>query len=468
MPNFRKESRIAAPAAQVFDWHERPGAFARLTPPWEPVELADRQGSIRDGDRATLRIKQGPIALKWVAEHRDYIAGEQFKDVALSGPFPRWEHTHRVIPDGDDACTLSDSIDYALPGGPLGALAGGAFVRGKLARMFAYRHRVTADDATMIARYPQDRALRVLISGASGLVGSALVPMLSCAGHSPVILQRTGQVPPSAGIDRVVWNPATGEVTEGSLEGFDAVVHLAGAGVADQRWTTARKAVIRDSRTEGTCRLAEALAALENPPGVFVSASAVGYYGETGDTLVDETAPAATNFLAEVCRDWEAAADPARAAGIRVVHTRIGIVLSLAGGALKKMLPPFLLGAGGRLGHGQQYMSWIALDDVLGGIYHALMTPTLSGPVNLVAPDACTNAAFTQTLARVVRRPAIFPVPAAALRIAVGELTDEGLMQSNRVDPAALRESGYPFRFSRLEDALRHALGRVQPATSNT
>jgi uncharacterized protein (TIGR01777 family) len=462
MAVFSMTSPMPASREVVFGYHERPGAFERLTPPWEPVTLVERSGSIRDGDRATLRIKQGPITLRWVAEHRGYIPNEQFTDVALSGPFPKWEHTHRVEPGGDgDTSVLRDSIDYLLPGGSIGNALGNAFVQRKLARMFAYRHRVTADDAAMIAQYPQDRSLRVLITGASGMVGSALAALLSVAGHTPVTLQRAGRPAPDSPWECVAWNPATGEVTEGSLDGFDAVVHLAGAGVADKRWSESRKREIRDSRVEGTRHLCEALAAQSNPPAVLVSASAIGYYGDRGDTVLTETSPMGEGFLAEVCKEWEAATEPAEKAGIRVAHLRLGIVLSLAGGALTKMLPPFRFGLGGPLGNGRQYMSWIALDDVLGVIYHAIMTDAVRGPVNTVAPEPCTNREFTQTLARVLRRPAWFAVPRVALRLAVGELTDEGLLASARAHPDALSATGYAFRFPRLDDALRHALGRV-------
>jgi uncharacterized protein (TIGR01777 family) len=461
MPSFKKTTIMQAGPATVFGYHERPGAFERLTPPWEPVTLAGRTGTIRDGDRATLLIKQGPFRLRWVAEHRDFIANEQFKDVAVSGPFRKWEHTHRVEPHGDGGCVLADSIEYALPGAALGNAMAGGFVRRKLERMFAYRHRVTADDTTMIDRYPHAAPMRVLITGASGMVGSALANLLSTAGHHPAVLRRKGQPASSTPWDSIAWDPNTGAITEGSLDGFDAVVHLAGAGVADKRWTADRKREIRDSRIEGTRRLCEALAATPNPPRVLVAASAIGYYGNSGYTLIDESAPMGEGFLAEVCRDWEAATGAAEAAGIRVVHLRIGIVLSMAGGALAKMRLPFLLGAGGRLGDGRQYMSWIALDDVLGAIHHAMRNEAVRGPVNAVAPNACTNQSFTQTLARVLRRPALFPVPRAALRVAVGELTDEGLLASARVQPAVLTETGYVFRFSNLESAFRHALGRT-------
>ena len=466
MPSFTKKSHLSASPEVVFGYHEQPGAFQRLTPPWEPVEMTERTGTIRDGDRATLCIKQGPISLKWVAEHRDYIPNEQFKDVALSGPFPKWEHTHRVTPGEDGGSILTDSIDYRLPGGPVGRALGGGFVQRKLARMFTYRHRVTADDTAMMTHYPVEKPLRVLISGATGLVGSALAALLSAAGHTPVALRRAGQGPGGTPWESVEWNPHTGAVINGNLDGLDAVVHLAGAGIADKRWTEARKRLIKDSRVIGTHNLCSALSSLPNPPRVMVSASATGYYGDADDAILDESSPMGVGFRAEVCRDWEAATRPAEEAGIRVVHLRAGIVLSLAGGALAKMALPFRCGLGGTFGNGRQYMSWIALDDALGMVYHALMTDSVAGAVNAVSPVPCTNSEFTRTLGRVLHRPAGLAVPRTALRLALGEMADEALLSSARVQPAAMMDAGYVFRFTRLDDALQHALGRV-PLTAN-
>jgi uncharacterized protein (TIGR01777 family) len=243
------------------------------------------------------------------------------------------------------------------------------------------------------------------------------------------------------------------------LEGVEAVIHLAGENISS-RWTAARKAEIRRSRVEGTRRLCESLARLSRAPKVLVSASAMGYYGDRGDEILREDFPAGSDFLAQVCREWEAATEPASRAGVRVANLRFGMILSPAGGALKKMLLPFKLGAGGRIGDGKQYMSWIAIDDAIGAIYHALVTESLRGPVNVVAPAPVTNAEFTRTLARVLSRPAVAPMPAFAARFAFGELADALLLSSQRVAPIRLQQSGYKFRYPELEGALRYLLGR--------
>jgi uncharacterized protein (TIGR01777 family) len=297
--------------------------------------------------------------------------------------------------------------------------------------------------------------MQIAISGASGLVGSALADSLTAGGHQVRRLVRG-----DARGDDIPWAPEADAIDSAKLEGVDGVVHLAGEGIATGRWNEDKKRRIRDSRVRGTGLVARTLAKLSRRPPVLVCASAVGFYGPRGDEEVDETTPPGTSFLSEVCRAWESAADPARAAGIRVVHTRFGVVLSEKGGALAKMLPPFRLGAGGRIGSGRQWMSWISIDDVVGAISHALATPSLAGPVNAVAPRPVTNAEFTKTLGHVLSRPTVAPMPAFAARLAFGEMADELLLTGQRVVPKRLIESGYRFRHGDLEAALRHVLGR--------
>lgn len=299
--------------------------------------------------------------------------------------------------------------------------------------------------------------MRVLMTGSSGLVGTALRPRLAESKHEVRRLRRGATVSGAT----TSWNPATGSFTDGALDGIDAVVHLAGESIASGRWTAARKNEIRESRVTGTDHLCRALARLESPPKVLVAASALGYYGDRGDELLDESAVLGDGFLPEVCQVWEDAVGPARDKGIRVVHLRIGIVLTPLGGALKQMLLPFRLGVGGVLGTGSQYMSWIALDDLLDIIMYALTNNSLIGPVNAVAPQAVTNRQFTKVLGSVLNRPTILPVPAFALRLVLGEMAEALLLASTRVDPAVLREAGgFDFSYPDLEPALRHVLGR--------
>lgn len=295
--------------------------------------------------------------------------------------------------------------------------------------------------------------MRIAVSGATGLIGSSLRAALGGA-HTLVPLVRR----PEAG--GIPWDPSIGVKDPESLEGIDAVVHLAGESIAAGRWTAARKARIRDSRVVGTRRLCAALASLAKPPEVLVCASAIGFYGDRGEEVLHEQSPPGKGFLPEVCREWEEAASAARDRGIRVVSLRTGIVLSPHGGALAKMLTPFRMGAGGKVGDGRQYMSWVSIDDMAGIIGHALSREALSGPVNAVAPGAVTNATFTAVLARVLSRPAIFPMPAFAARLVFGEMADALLLASTRVVPRRLEETGYGFRHPELEPALRHLLNK--------
>ena len=462
---FIRRAHIPAPAAEVFAWHTRPGAFERLTPPWESVEIIERSGGIENGGRVVLRMGLGPFSRQWIAEHCDYEAGVQFRDVQISGPFAHWEHTHRVEADGRAGCILEDRIAYALPGGRLGGLLSGVWTRRKLARLFTYRHEVTRQDVLAHSRNRQHnqlneggRPMKVLVSGASGLIGSALVPFLTTGGHSVSRLVRKGRANLEDG--EVAWSPAAGTIDRAGLEGFDAVVHLAGENIASGRWTPERKRRIRDSRVKGTRLLCEALAQCAQPPKVFVGASAIGYYGDRGNETLTEKSEAGAGFLAEVCRDWEAATAGLTDTGIRTALLRVGIVLSPAGGALKKMLLPFQLGLGGVIGAGTQYMSGIALDDVVGAIQHVITNDEVSGPINAVCPEAVTNREYTRTLGRVLGRPTFFPVPAFAARLALGEMADALLLASTRVEPRVLTQTGYEFRYPTLESALRHVLGK--------
>lgn len=303
--------------------------------------------------------------------------------------------------------------------------------------------------------------MRVVVSGSTGLVGSALAPELAAAGHEVVRLVRRS---PSPGEKAVRWDPDRGEIDAAGLDGADAVVHLAGASIGAARWTPAGKALLRDSRVNGTRLLCGTLGALPRPPKVLVSASALGFYGDRGEEPLTEDCLPGRGFLADVCRAWEAATEPAERAGIRVVILRIGVVLASVGGALPAMLPPFRMGFGGALGSGRQYMSWVALDDVCGIVLHALGDPRLRGPVNAVAPAAATNRVFTATLAKVLSRPAIVTVPAFALRLLVGEMADALLLSSARAVPKRLLETGYAFRSPELEPTLRRLLGREKAA----
>jgi uncharacterized protein (TIGR01777 family) len=296
--------------------------------------------------------------------------------------------------------------------------------------------------------------LRIAVTGSTGLIGSALVRRLQADGHQVTRVVRSR---PAAGSSDVLWNPDSGEFDAARLDGYPAVIHLAGEPVSE-RWTAEHKAAIRNSRVAGTRLLAEGIAALPNPPGTLLSASAVGYYGNRGDEQLDEASGSGNDFLSGVAREWEAATEPAARVGIRVVIARFGIALSPKGGALARLLPPFKMGGGGKLGSGKQYVSWIALSDLVEAIVFLLHHPAISGPVNLTAPEPVTNAAMSETLGHVLGRPSKVTVPAFALRMMFGEMADGALLASQRVLPKRLLEAGFQFRYPRLEAALRAEL----------
>ena len=456
--SFERRTHVEASADEVFGWHTRPGAFERLAPPWTNLRVLNRTDGIGNGARVILRLKNGVVSLLWILDQQDYIEGRQFRDIQVTGPFARWEHTHRFEPDGDNACYIQDFIKYSLPFGAVGEWLGNGFVKNELERCFVYRHRIIKNDIGDHVLFKRKPRLRILVSGSSGLIGSTLVPFLTTGGHVVVRLIRG----PRVGLENTIpWESDTGSIRPAALEGFDAVIHLAGESLDALRWSNEKKQKIRDSRSLGTRLLCETLAKLDRPPKVLLSASAIGFYGNRGDEILHEDSDSGNGFLSSVCRDWEFATKPAADKGIRVVNLRIGIVLSAAGGILAKILTPFRLGFGGTFGTGRQYMSWIAIDDVISAIYHLLMNDKLSGPVNLVSPYVVQNRDFAKTLGHVLGRPTFCQVPSFVARMVFGELADEMMLSSARVEPRRLLDAGYVFHYPEIEGALRHVIGRT-------
>ncbi|MGV0812876.1 TIGR01777 family oxidoreductase [Mycolicibacterium boenickei] len=444
-------SIIDAPREEVFAWHSRPGAFARLSPPWQAMRLKSEAASLRDG-RAELVL---PGGLRWVAEHQAdaYDPPQRFVDqIGRQGPASlpaalavRWKHIHEFEAIDATRTRMTDRVQTPVPG---------HFLR----PMFAYRHHQLADD---LAAHQQAREhglapMTVAITGASGLVGSALTAFLSTGGHRVIRLVRRAASKP----DERQWNPI--EPDPELLAGVDAVIHLAGASIAG-RFTEEHRRAIRDSRIEPTRRLAELIAHTDAGPRVLVSASAVGFYGyDRADEVLTETSERGGGFLADVVADWEDAPAAAEQSGARVVRVRTGIVQSPRGGTLRLLRPLFAAGLGGRIGDGQQWLPWIGIDDLIDIYHRALWDKQLSGPVNAVAPESVRNAEYTDTLGHVLRRPTVLPVPALGPRLLLG---DEGARElacaSQRAVPAILSAADHRFRHPQLDQALRHVLGRA-------
>jgi uncharacterized protein len=443
------ESTVDHPLDEVFDWHTRPGAMPRLVPPWQPMTVVAETQSLADG-RAVLGL---PGGLRWIAQHQaaSYDPPHRFVD-ELSSDGPRswppravgyWRHTHEFeeLPDGQTR--VRDHVEVPLPAAALRST-------------FRYRHRQLADDlaAHDDAASCGPRPLVIAVTGASGLVGSQLTALLTSGGYEVIRLVRHAP----SGPDERQWK--TADPSPDLLEGVDAVVHLAGTSIAG-RFTDAHRAAIRDSRIEPTRRLAEVAARSRNGPRVFVSASAIGYYGfDRGDAQLCEESVRGDGFLADVVADWEAATAPASDAGLRTVAVRTGIVQAARGGTLRLLRPLFSAGLGGRLGTGRQWLSWIGLDDLLDVYYRALYDERLAGAVNAVAPEPVRNIDYTKALARVLHRPALLPVPSFGPRLLLGEQGVRELAEADqRVLPVKLNNIGHRFRQPLLADALAHQLG---------
>ena len=457
MPEFQYRSEVPASAAEVYAWHVRPGALERLLPPWSDLEVLRREGGVEDGGTVLLSLGLGPIRLRWLARHEEAVPGRQFVDEQVEGPFAKWRHTHRFMPIDADRSAMEDHVHFRSPGGGLGHRLGTPFVQAELARLFPWRHARTRLD---LRRHKAAglAPMRIVVSGASGLLGEAVCAFLTTGGHR---VDRLVRRPPAPGTTDIQWDPAAGLIDVAALEGADAVIHLAGENIA-QRWTPEAMKRVMDSRKLSTKLLAEAIARLQAKPKVFVSASAVGYYGDRGDDPVDETdRTAGQNFLAEVCQAWELASHPARDAGVRTVNLRFGVVVTPRGGALAKMLPPFRLGLGGPIGSGEQWMSWIGLDDALGAVLHVLKTPELAGPVNATSPQPVQNREFTRILGQALHRPALIPLPPAAVLTLFGDMGKAMLLEGQRVVPGKLLETGFRFETPYLLEALRWELGEL-------
>ncbi len=448
---FTRTVRINRPVEEVFAWHENKAALPRLTPPWERVEVVRQSGGIQNGAQVVLRSKVGPLWTTWEMEHFGYEKGRQFCDRQVGGPFKSWVHYHRFEAVAAEACELTDEIHFTLPFGVLGRV-GSAFTQGKLEQMFEYRHAVTKADLES----PAGSAGRAVVSGASGLIGTALVPFLRMRGWTVDRLVRHA----AEQADEIEWDPKAGVVKWPVGYAPDAVIHLAGANVAGGRWTNSRKQAILASRIDGTRTLATAIRRLDPPPQVWLSGSATGFYGSRGDVQLSESAQQGDGFLAEVCRAWEKETDPVAGLGVRVVKLRTGIVLSPAGGALAKMLPAFQAGVGGPLGDGQQWMSWISIEDWMRACSRLLSAEDVVGPVNMVAPGAVPNGAFTRELGLALGRPAILPMPGFVLRGLFGQMADEALLNSTRVAPGVLSNLDFDFLHPQLENALSYVLGK--------
>lgn len=450
---FTKTSKIEASARDLFDWHARPGAFARLTPPWQTVEVVREDPGLQVGKQVELKMDTPVGKKRWLAEHIGCVDGVEFTDIQREGPFKRWQHRHLFRHIDDRNCELVDEIEYELPFGLFGKSFGSGYVEKQLSKGFEYRHWITQRDMAFCNRLPRTGPLKVLITGGTGFLGSRLGDLLRSQGHEVSVVTRSKRSESD-----VRWDPQKGEVERSRLEGCDALVHLAGESLTSGRWTESRKRSLWSSRVDATSFLVDTLSRLESPPKVLLSGSGIGYYGSDPERVFDESAKRGEGFLAELCEAWEAQARRAETLGTRVVLLRTGVVVDPRGGALKQMLPAFRMGGGGPIGDGEQWFPWIGLEDWIRAVVWCAQQKKVAGPVNLAAPGIVRQKEFASELGHALGRPSFLPAPKFALSAVFGEMAEAALFSSIRAEPAALQQSGYEFELPRLDAAFRRVL----------
>ena len=428
-------------------------------PPWEVAEEIRADESLEIGSQRVFKFPMGPLKMTWIAEHTGYKPPHFFSDTMVKGPFWSWDHDHHLVEE-NGMTKVIDEVSYQVPFGPLGNLVdrilGGLLVRGRISQMFTARELRLQRDMAQHSKYSDQPRRKILVAGSSGTIGTQLVAFLDTGGHEVWRLVRRK---PKENANELQWDPSAGELSSEILEGFDTIIHLGGEGIGDKRWNSKRKKTIRDSRVDSTSLISDAISKMENKPEVMILASAIGWYGDRGEEELDEESESGQGFLPEVCADWESAAMKVKEAGVRTVFLRTGIVLNATSGALGKMLLPFQLGAGGPMGGGKQWMSWISLDDEIYAIHHLLMNKGSSGAYNLTAPEPVRQKTFAKVLGRVLRRPAVAPIPGFAIKLLFGQMGVSLTLESQKVMPNRLIDEGFEFLHEGLEEALRDSLG---------
>ena len=453
---FEHRTEVENSIEEAFAWHERKGAFRRLMPPWELAEEVRADDNLREGAQRIFRFPMGPVKMSWVAQHTGYNPPHSFEDVMLKGPFKSWHHTHNFENTSDGKVMIHDKVKYKLPMGFLGKLVAGRMIKKRLKRMFTARELRLERDLKRHADFSHIKRKKILVAGSSGLIGRQLVAFLDTGGHDVWRLVRRT---PKSNEKEISWSPDKGEIDAQQLEGFDAIIHLGGAGIGDKRWSKKRLKLIEESRTISTTLLAETIAKLNNKPESFIVSSAVGWYGERSDEELDEHSTPGEGFLPTTCANWEQSCQTARDAGVRTINLRTGIVLDATGGALGKMLLPAKLGAGGPIGFGKQWYSWISMDDQIYATHHLIMNDQCEGAYNLTAPNPVRQKQFAKVLGKVLKRPAFIPTPPFGIWVLFGKMGVALTTESTKVVPSKLIESGYNFQHENLEPALRDCLG---------
>jgi len=460
---FLHQSNYPCSPQQLYDWHSRFGALERLLPPWEKTKIISREGGIDPGGKVVLKMSAGPIPFYYHAHHVESIPNEMFRDIQAKGPFSSFSHSH-FFKKTEFGCTLSDKVEYSLPFGKHLPAFLKKHVHSSLEQVFHHRESIISEDIKVHLKC-SSKPLRILISGSSGILGRELIPFLTTGGHQVWTLVRRK---PNLKKQEIFWDPENDILNKADLPKIDAVIHLAGEYIGLSRWAEEKKQRVINSRVDGTRLISRVISSLPVKPKVFLSASAVGYYGDTNLRDLSETKDQGNDFISKVCGLWEDSAKEANAVGIRTVFLRLGVGLTPRGGALERILETSPLGFMRRFGAGTQYISWISTDDMISAMLHCLATESLHGPVNIAAPEPVTNSEFMRTLAKVAKRPLLIPIPATLLKIVYGQMASEILLSGCHVSCRKLVESGFEFRHPNLELALKKLLGKDNIAPSNS
>lgn len=452
MNTFQKDLIVDYDVEKLFRYHERPGVLRRLTPPWVNAEVLREPENIHAGSSAVIRLKKIGVKLDWVARHTEYEKNSFFKDAQLKGPFRFWQHNHYFKDISPGSSKLTDFVEYDLPLSGLLDIAAGRLVRKELERMFRYRHSVIKNDLSIIEKYDVP-VKKILISGSGGVIGRELTTLLRMMGHQvyKLIRRKSGRD------DEIVYEPYSGYFSD-SLEGFDIVIHLAGDPIGKGRWTDNKKKVIRESRINTTRFLVERIKQLKRPPEVFFSASAIGYYCDRGETEVDEESEKGSSFISDLCWDWEKEASKMKDT-CRTVMGRFGVVLTLKGGALKEYYDFYKFGFGFKIDSGEQWISWISLDDALYSVLECIFNKNIRGAVNIVSDSPVRQKDFAETLGRFMKRPILFKLPASFISGLFGQKGKEILLEGCKVTPLKLKEQKHRFFCNDLKSAFTHHMG---------
>jgi uncharacterized protein (TIGR01777 family) len=458
---FVKRVELSSNVEDVFEYHRREGALERLIPPWSSLRVIKKDIDLKDASIVILRLNVGPIGIRWIAQHSGYIQNRQFQDKMIKGPFRYWLHTHSFVPNEHDNCIMEDRIDYSLPFGIAGIDLFNNIVRKNLSQLFYYRHYILKNDMNLYKLVRNNRGKKILITGSTGLIGSALVPFLSTVGdHHVTRMVRPSSTYRNNDSYEVKWDPVKGKININKLEGYDIIIHLSGENIFG-RWSDSKKRKLMESRIMTTRLLCDSLVKLKNPPSSLICASAIGIYGDKGiDVITEETPPAGSGFLSVLCQKWEEAAASVKSIGVRLINARFGMILTPKGGMLKKLVEPSIFKIGLRMGSENQYVSWISIEDVLGSILYSIGDSSIRGPVNIVSPNPMKMSDFTKILSNILKNKFIIPITTSTLKPVFGELADYVISSSSFVLPKRLSIAGYRFMNTDLENTLRLLLGR--------